>query len=181
MSELQRTRIVAAAVDTLAELGYNGITVTQLARRAGVSRKTFYEHFEDREGCFVAALEDPAADTSGSNGAARRTDASGELLSRDPANGLGGRVTYRTLRVLAAIAELTGEESRGPSNRQIAERAGISDEAQISRLLARLQSLGVVERVGATPGRGEANAWRLTDWGVAVRGAVEKSGQASGG
>jgi AcrR family transcriptional regulator len=56
MSELQRTRIVAAAAEILQE-----ITVARIVTRARVSRKTFYEHFEDREGCFIAALEDLAA------------------------------------------------------------------------------------------------------------------------
>ena len=169
MSELQRGRVLAAAVEVLAELGYEGITVRQLAARAGVSRKTFYEHFEDREGCFVAALEDPVAWAGAGGGAVRQR-------GRDPVEGLGGRVTYRTLRVLAAVAEL-GERGCDPSNREIAEHAGIVDQGQIARMLARLEGLGVLERDGgrARPrsARGERNAWRLTDWGVEVRAAVE--------
>jgi AcrR family transcriptional regulator len=172
MSELQRARILAAAVDVLVELGYGGITVTQLVSRAGVSRKTFYEHFEDREGCFVAALEDPVACASGTVAPARQAGGASVSRARDPLEGLGGRVTYRTLRVLAAVAELDGRGSL-PSNREIAEHAGITDQGQIARMLARLEGLGVVERDGPRPVRGEANSWRLTDWGVEVKGAVE--------
>ncbi len=162
MSELQRRRILGAALEILEELGYRGITVTQVAGRARVSRKTFYEHFEEREGCFIAALEDLAADA---------LSTVVPVGKRDPLEGLGGRVTYRTLRVLAAIAELS--ESHPPSNRKIAELAGVADQGQISRLLGRLEGLGVAERVGPRPARGEANAWRLSAWGEEVRGAVE--------
>jgi AcrR family transcriptional regulator len=162
MSELQRRRILGAAREILEDLGYRGITVTQIAGRARVSRKTFYEHFEDREGCLIAGLEDLGG------GALSTADPPGK---RDPLEGLGGRVTYRTLRVLAAIAELS--ESHPPSNREVAEAAGIADQGQIARLLGRLEGLGVVERVGPRPARGEANAWRLTAWGEEVRGAVE--------
>lgn len=168
MSELQRTRIVASALEILEELGYRGITVTQIAGRARLSRKTFYEHFEDREGCLIGALEE-----AGANGAQVGH-------ARDLADGLGGRITYRTLRVLAAIAELS--ESHPPSNREIAELAGITDQGQISRLLGRLEGLRVVERDGPRPARGEANAWRLTAWGEEVRGAVEvREGRQPGG
>jgi AcrR family transcriptional regulator len=172
MSELQRERVLAAALEMLEELGYRGITVTRLAARAGVSRKTFYEHFEDREGCFAAALEDPVARGGGAGSAAGRAGVAQVARGRDPLEGLGGRVTYRTLRVLAAVAEL-GAGGSYPSNREVAEHAGIADQGQIARVLARLAGLGVVERVGGRPVRGEANAWRLTDWGVAVREAVE--------
>jgi AcrR family transcriptional regulator len=159
MSELQRTRIVGAAVDTLVELGYDGITVRQIADRAGVSRKTFYEHFEDRDGCFVAAL--------GERRALAAFDPAGEPRGAPP----GFRVTYRTMRVLEAIGELS--ESHPPSNREVAARAGVADEGQISRLLRRLEGLGLIENAGRGRLRGEANAWRLTDWGVEVRRAVE--------
>jgi AcrR family transcriptional regulator len=175
MSELQRGRVLAAAVEVLEELGYRGITVAELVARAGVSRKTFYEHFEDREGCFVAALEDLAALEGESLGSAREAGGA-RVDGRDPAGGLGGRVTYRTLRVLAAVAELGGGRSH-PSNREVAEHAGIADQGQIARMLARLEGLGVVERDGGAgrtrPVRGEANARRQTDWGVEVRAAVE--------
>jgi AcrR family transcriptional regulator len=162
MSELQRTRIVGAALEMLEELGYRRMSVTQIAGRARLSRKTFYEHFEDREGCFIAALEDVGSGAVSTVVPARQ---------REALEGLGRRVTYRTLRVLAAIAELS--ESHAPSNREIGELAGITDQGQISRLLGRLEGLGVVERVGSRLARGEANAWRLTPWGEEVRRAVE--------
>jgi AcrR family transcriptional regulator len=171
MSELQHARIVAVAVEMLAELGYQRITVEQIAVRAGISRKTFYEHFEEREGCFVAAIEASAL-ASDPVGSVRQTDGVRVADGLDPAKGLG-RITYRTLCVFQAVAERPGG-----SNREIAELAGITDESHISRILRRLEGRGVVVRDGgpahAKRSRGEANAWRLTAWGEEVRVAVER-------
>jgi len=53
----QRERIVTALVDTVAERGYNATTVADITKAAAVSRRTFYEHFDDKEACFLAAYE----------------------------------------------------------------------------------------------------------------------------
>jgi AcrR family transcriptional regulator len=53
----QRTRILAATVDVVAELGYPETRVVDIIKRAGVSRKTFYELFDDKEDCFLAAFD----------------------------------------------------------------------------------------------------------------------------
>ncbi len=57
----QRERLLDAAVNVVAEKGYGATTVADLTKEAGVSRTTFYEHFEDKEACFLAAY-DTAAD-----------------------------------------------------------------------------------------------------------------------
>jgi AcrR family transcriptional regulator len=87
---------------------------------------------------------------------------------RYPLEDLEMRITYRTLRVLAALAALPGG-----SNREIAIHAGIFDQGQISRLLARLQRLQLVENTGHGPTRGETNAWTLTAKGREVQQATE--------
>jgi AcrR family transcriptional regulator len=51
----QRARLLAAMTELLAERGYAGVTIGELARRAGVSRAAFYEHFADKEACLLAA------------------------------------------------------------------------------------------------------------------------------
>jgi AcrR family transcriptional regulator len=51
----QRERIVEAIAATLAEHGHSGLTVAEIARRAGVSHRTFYEHFPDKWEAFLAA------------------------------------------------------------------------------------------------------------------------------
>jgi AcrR family transcriptional regulator len=53
----QRTRLLEAVGRSVAEKGYGGATIDDIVRRAGVSKKTFYEHFQDKEGCFLAAYE----------------------------------------------------------------------------------------------------------------------------
>ncbi len=53
----QRERLFAALVATVAERGYEGTTVAHLVDRSGVARSSFYEHFEDKQGCFLAALD----------------------------------------------------------------------------------------------------------------------------
>ena len=57
----QRERLLDAAVNVVAEKGYGATTVADLTKEAGVSRTTFYELFEDKEACFLAAY-DAAAD-----------------------------------------------------------------------------------------------------------------------
>lgn len=51
----QHQRMLEAMIDTVAEKGYNPTTIVEVARRAGVGRRTFYEHFGDKESCFLAA------------------------------------------------------------------------------------------------------------------------------
>jgi len=54
---IQRERLLAAMIDVVAEIGYNALTVQNVLTRAGISRPTFYEQFEDKEDCFLAALD----------------------------------------------------------------------------------------------------------------------------
>lgn len=57
LAAIQRARILAAAMDTVDEVGYARMTVTQVVRRARVSRRTFYELFRDRDDCVLAVFE----------------------------------------------------------------------------------------------------------------------------
>ncbi|HEY4451294.1 MAG TPA: TetR family transcriptional regulator [Solirubrobacteraceae bacterium] len=57
VAEVQRARMVAAALEAVADVGYARMTVAQVISRARVSRKTFGELFSDREDCFLVALE----------------------------------------------------------------------------------------------------------------------------
>ncbi len=303
--EIQRSRLLAGAVAALEELGYTQTTVTQITERARVSRRTFYELFENRDECLGALLDDVlgmlegelaeaglegfawrervrrglgvilgffdrepalarvcvvhsqqggpailarreevlarlagaideargesarAADCSpltaeGLVGAAfgivyarvargeRRplTDLLGELTGmivlpylgaaaarreqnrsvsepasaagrgssaflparRDPLGELQMRLTYRTAQVLECIAR-----EPGTSNRVVAERAGVTDQGQISKLLARLERLGLAVNSGNGHARGEANAWTLTQLGREVAQRVGSS------
>jgi AcrR family transcriptional regulator/DNA-binding MarR family transcriptional regulator len=298
VSEIQRARMVAAMVEQVAEHGVANVTVAHIVARSGVSRRTFYEIFEDREDCLLAAFNDaverfaarviPAyeredrwqekiragliallemldaepemghlaivgmlgagaralerrrlvlihvvAVVDGGRGevkrggedpppltaegvvgavlsvlharlvevqpgrlaelvnelmgivvlpylgaaAARREleqrvapeshDVSRPKTPADPLRELDMRLTYRTVRVLMAVAA-----GPGSSNRAIADEAEIADQGQISKLLGRLQGLGLVENIGGLPERGGPNAWTLTAKGWEVHAAI---------
>jgi AcrR family transcriptional regulator len=57
-----RQRLLDALEASIAEDGYARTTVADIVRRARTSRRTFYEHFDSREACFVALLTDANAD-----------------------------------------------------------------------------------------------------------------------
>jgi AcrR family transcriptional regulator len=73
------------------------------------------------------------------------------------------RVTERTCSVLASVGERPGA-----NNRQVAAGAGVDNEPQISRLLARLQEHGLVENRGG--GSGLPKSWWLTASGAEFLG-----------
>ncbi|HEY5287941.1 MAG TPA: TetR family transcriptional regulator [Solirubrobacteraceae bacterium] len=99
--------------------------------------------------------------------AAQPTDGASRL------NTLPMRITYRTMRVLRVIGA-----QPGASNRKIGEIAGMSDQGQVSKLLQRLERLGLI--VNATPSeeRGMANAWQLTPAGAEIERATDHAWKA---
>jgi AcrR family transcriptional regulator len=56
----QRGRALDAMTQMVSRNGYTDTTVAQITREAGLSRTTFYEHFSDKEACFLAAHEEIA-------------------------------------------------------------------------------------------------------------------------
>ncbi|MGH8991541.1 MAG: TetR/AcrR family transcriptional regulator [Acidimicrobiia bacterium] len=50
----QRGRLIEAMAQVVTEKGYGPATVADVVERAGVSRRTFYEQFADKEACFLA-------------------------------------------------------------------------------------------------------------------------------
>jgi AcrR family transcriptional regulator/DNA-binding MarR family transcriptional regulator len=296
VSEIQRLRILGAMGEVAAERGAGAVTVAHIVARAGVSRRTFYDLFEDREECFLAAFQEALEQAArevvpayrGSGSWRERTRAAlwallvffdahpaaarlcvvealaagpralerrqeivqlliaavdegraevpkgarqpppltadgvvgavlsvlharllqpkrkplagllGELMgivalpylgpagarreveratppplptqiesAPDPLGGLDMRITYRTVRVLMAIAA-----SPGASNREVAAQAGISDQGQVSKLLGRLVHLGLTRNMGIGAVRGAPNAWFLTDRGQQIERAI---------
>lgn len=294
VAEIQRARMLGAMVDLTRERGAERVTVAHVVGRAGVSRRTFYELFEDREACLLEALDDalgrieeavmPAyrhergwsqrigagltamleyfdADpataalcvvdslAAGPEALERRAvvvdalvsavdrgrreagtqtglnrviaegvvgavlgvlytrlreptpkpllplrgqlmgmivlpylgpeAAAAELARRpprtrrqvrspeDPLKRLDMRLTYRTMRVLTAVAA-----QPGLNNRQIARDAGVADQGQMSKLLARLEGLGLIANGGESLVRGEPNMWRLTQRGEELEQAI---------
>jgi AcrR family transcriptional regulator len=93
---VQRERLLAAMIGAVTEIGYNTLTVQNVLARAGISRPTFYEQFEDKEDCFLAAFD----------------AAAGRMIERIEAVITAGGPAWRD-RLRSAIAELLrfiGEE-----------------------------------------------------------------------
>jgi AcrR family transcriptional regulator/DNA-binding MarR family transcriptional regulator len=76
------------------------------------------------------------------------------------------RLTVRTHRVLSAVAELAAQGS-DPNNREVSDAAGVSDQGQISKLLARLEGHGLLQNTGGHT-QGIARAWHLTPSGEEI-------------
>jgi AcrR family transcriptional regulator len=57
----QRHRILAAVADETSQAGYGALTVDSVIGRAGISRRTFYEHFKNRDEAFLAAYDEAVA------------------------------------------------------------------------------------------------------------------------
>jgi AcrR family transcriptional regulator len=114
----------------------------------------------------AAACEELNAPAAARAGDRRPSPSRGD---RDLLAELDMRFTYRTVRVLTAIAD-----APGASNRQVAEDAGIVDQGQMSKLLARLTRLGLIDNDNPRRIAGCANAWRLTARGEQVQRATRR-------
>ncbi|MGA9286635.1 MAG: TetR family transcriptional regulator [Solirubrobacteraceae bacterium] len=54
---MQRRRLLLAMSEVLAEHGYEDASIGRVCKRAGVSRRTFYEIFHDRDECLLGAFD----------------------------------------------------------------------------------------------------------------------------
>jgi hypothetical protein len=93
----------------------------------------------------------------------RQRERARNTRGEDPLRGVRMRLTYRTVRVLEGIAE-----HPGASNRMVADYAGINDPGQVSKLLWRLERLGLLRNTEGGHAKGEPNAWVLTGQGQRV-------------
>lgn len=57
VSHNQRERLIAGLAEAVSEGGYAGTTIADITRNAAVSRRTFYEHFDSKDECFIAAYD----------------------------------------------------------------------------------------------------------------------------
>ncbi len=118
----QRRRLFAAAAAVFARIGYADATAEAIAREAGMSKATFYEHFDNKEDC-VIALHDAA--TSAVLEAMRRT---GEEHTGPDAAGRVRAVIHTFLEVLAAFpdeAQTLLVEIVGAGPRALERRDGV--------------------------------------------------------
>jgi hypothetical protein len=54
---IQRERLLVGMLRAVSECGYRSMNVQDVIERAGVSRPTFYEHFANKDDCFIAAFD----------------------------------------------------------------------------------------------------------------------------
>ncbi len=90
----QRARMLHAMVEAVAQKGYASTSVADVIGGARASRETFYEHFENKQDCFLAAYDEAVR---------RLTDAMrGAAAGGAPAAGRFERVLERYLDAIAA-------------------------------------------------------------------------------
>jgi AcrR family transcriptional regulator len=53
----QRGRLLSAFVALAADRGVGAVTISDIVRQAGTAKRTFYEHFRDKDDCFLQAFE----------------------------------------------------------------------------------------------------------------------------
>jgi DNA-binding MarR family transcriptional regulator/AcrR family transcriptional regulator len=91
-------------------------------------------------------------------------------LLQDPGKGLSHHRTVLVLRVLAA--------EPGLNNREVALRAGVRGQAQISKILSRLARLALIENTRDPRIPGPGNAWKLTASGQELERAIGREAAA---
>lgn len=57
VSGSQRLRLLEAVIEAVGQRGYDATSVADVIERAGVSRRTFYDHFASKEACFIESYE----------------------------------------------------------------------------------------------------------------------------
>jgi AcrR family transcriptional regulator len=95
----QRRRLYAAAATTFAGVGYADATAEAIAREAGMSKATFYEHFDNKEDCILALHDAATAAVMEAMRGAGGDDARADPAGRVPA------VIHTFLEVLVAFPD----------------------------------------------------------------------------
>jgi AcrR family transcriptional regulator len=100
----QRARLNAAMVQIAAEIGYVATTVEDVISRAGVSRRTFYDHYKNKRDCFISAFDAVLRDWMRHGALAYQTSAP---------KGMKGTVRARLRAGLLALFELVLSDPLG--------------------------------------------------------------------
>jgi AcrR family transcriptional regulator len=138
----QRTRIMDAMIDLVGEQGYGPTTVAHVTKRAGVSRKAFYQQFADRQECFLATYDMAVAD-----GFERVADAARDAGGPQEELGYGLDALFKRANESPSIQRLVLLEIAAAGPAGIARR-----EQLISSYEGMLrENLGAVPRPGIIP------------------------------
>lgn len=145
----QRVRLLEAAAAALAEQGYGRLTAARVTELAGVSSRTFYQHFEDLWACLLAVYETEAGHLCAAieGACAALVEARGPIGERDR-RGRGRAGVGAALDFLAAQPDVARLLSAEPPP-QIAPLAAARRDL-IERLGAMLRAV-LTDPDGATP------------------------------
>lgn len=130
VAEHQKARLEGAMVEAVARHGFAATTLRELVTLAGVSKSTFYQHFESKDDCFLATFDEIVSRLSRRVEAAYGVD--GDLRERMTA----GLSAFMSLAVEApAAASLAAVESLtlGPPGIAHRERASLAFEAMLKQ------------------------------------------------
>lgn len=118
----RRRRLLAAMAQAIEEQGYANVGVADIARHARVSKRTFYEHFADREACLVALFLDVSHRTIDAMEAALGTERSDHAL-HDVITVMLKRVATRPVLAESLLLDVPTVPGRAAiERRSIAER-----------------------------------------------------------
>jgi AcrR family transcriptional regulator len=127
----QRERLVDAMIELSARAGYQRVSIAQVSAQAGVSSATFYEQFEDKEDCLLAAYRSTAERVlgqvrlaGGRDWSAPARDALGQLLGGLWSNPDAGRVLLVEARAAGPRVRRERERALAGFERRIEARLG---------------------------------------------------------
>jgi AcrR family transcriptional regulator len=109
----QRDRLFGSMVACCAEKGYEGTTVADLIATAGVSRRDFYKHFNDKQACFLATLDEILSATG--RATARRMVSEGSERQLGRSGAFAGLVDLVVAQPAAAKLCLVESYAAGPA------------------------------------------------------------------
>jgi TetR/AcrR family transcriptional repressor of mexJK operon len=139
----KRRQILAGARDVFGELGFERASVDLIAARAGVSKATVYNHFEDKKGLFVACLleegDDMRAELQRACVGGARGDAEDELQA------LGQKImaVFLSPAVSRLFRHTIAEVGRFPEiGRMVFERGTVPLQDAIASVLVRFHERG---------------------------------------
>jgi AcrR family transcriptional regulator len=140
VTESQRQRLVAAMIDAVGEHGYAKTTVAEVIGRAGVSRKAFYQHFANKQDCFLETHDAVVAE-----GVTRITSAylEGEDPSDSARSGIEALFQWAIENPSALRLALVEISAAG--------RAGIARREQLLAALEQLLREGLALSPGPNP------------------------------
>ena len=132
----QRSRLFAAAASVFARTGYADATAEAIAREAGMSKATFYEHFDNKEDCLLALFDAAIEQVLGAMRAAaqRHADARPELRVRAMVEAFLATLAGFPDAARTLLVEIVGAGPRALARRDRAldEAAGYIAEANAS-------------------------------------------------